>query len=244
MLGEEVTGRLLAGLPDGTVGLRPEELRRLLVLGLQSDAVAIGELNDQAGEFKEGVGLDSGTDLLGDALDGREFWNQLELPSFEGRLWRRLRTTVTLVAWSPAITAISAAIATWRTFSPAGAGACVWTSPPGSTALAGTLSRSSSRSSWSLTTTFRTIGPIRTWSSVGSWAAGVASWPPLSASIPAASFEALRAVPLVELRREASRAIGGLGCPRGTEHVGEVDPQGGKIFRCFGVVAHGIRKLA
>jgi len=118
-----VTGRLLAGLPDGTVGLRPEELRRLLVLGLQSDAVAIGKLNDQAGEFEEGVGLDSGTDLLGDALDGREFWNQLELPSFEGRLWRRLRTTVTLVAWSPAITAISEARATWCACSAAGTGA-------------------------------------------------------------------------------------------------------------------------
>jgi hypothetical protein len=59
MFGEEVTGRLLAGLPDRTVGLRAEELRRLLVLGLQSHAVAIRELDDQAGDFEEGVGLDS-----------------------------------------------------------------------------------------------------------------------------------------------------------------------------------------
>ena len=104
-----MTDRLLAGLPDRTVGLRKEELRRLLVISLQSHAVAIGELDDQSGEFEEGVGLDSGTDLLGDALDSREFWNQLELPSFEDGLGSRLRTTVTLIARSSTITAISAA---------------------------------------------------------------------------------------------------------------------------------------
>ena len=149
-----MTDRLLAGLPDRTVGLRTEELRRLLVISLQSHAVAIGELDDQSGEFEEGVGLDSGTDLLGDALDSREFWNQLELPSFEDGLGSLLRTTVTLIARSSTITAISVSSATWGNCSATGAGACVWTSSPGSTALAGTLSRS--RSSRPLTTTFRT----------------------------------------------------------------------------------------
>ena len=57
VLREEVTDRLFAGGPQGTVQLDTEELLGSSGLGLQPDAVAVGELNDQACEFKEGVGL-------------------------------------------------------------------------------------------------------------------------------------------------------------------------------------------
>ena len=59
MLGEQVSNGFLAGLPERSVGLYPEEFWRLLVLGLQADGVAVGELDNQAGEFEEWVGFGS-----------------------------------------------------------------------------------------------------------------------------------------------------------------------------------------
>ena len=98
---------------------------------------------------------------------------------------------------------------------------------PGSTTLS-TLSRP-----------FWAIGTIGTRPPFGSWRASVASRSSFSSAVTTPTFIAMRAISFVELCCETGRGIGGLGCPRGTEHVGKIDSVGGKICRCFEVVAHG-----
>ena len=225
--------RFLAGLPERSIGLDPEELGGLFTLGLQADAVAVGELDDQAGQFKEGIGLGSGADLLGDALDGGEFGNQLKLPAFQERLGCRFWSAIALVAWSPtvaAVMAIPSALGTrssgsrWCTLS---AWSAILT---GATAAASTIL---------LTGTTGTVRAIGTRTPVGAWSARVTS----AIAVTATTSETLGTISFVKFCSETRRAVVGLGCPRRTEDIGEVDPQRGKIGGCFGVVAHGkIRK--
>ena len=165
MLGEQVRDRFLASLPDRPIGLHSEELGCLFILGLQTDAVTIGELDDQASQLKEWIGLGSGTDLLGDALDGGEFGNQLKLPAFQERLGRRFRSAIAVITWSSAIAsviAIPSALGT-RSSGPFWGTLSAWSAIlAGAAAAAPTIFLSG------------TIGAIRaigTRAPVGSWAA-------------------------------------------------------------------------
>jgi hypothetical protein len=227
MLGEQVRDSFLAGLPERSIGLHPEEFGCLFVLGLQADGVAVGELDNQAGEFEEWVGFGSGSDLLGDSFNGCEFGNQLKLPSFQERLGRGFRPAIALVAWTSAVIAISSAFATRCTCSSGAAGASVLVR---ASATAATIF---------LTGTTGTVCAIGTSSPIGSWSARVTS----TLAVAATTAETIGTISIVKFCSEMRRAVGGLGCPRRTENIGEVDPQRGKIGGCFGVVAHGkIRK--
>ena len=107
--------------PEGVVKLGPEEFRTGFTLHRQTNTVAVGKLDDQSCQLKEGVGLGTGTDLLGNSLQRGCLRNQADLPSFKHRLDDRLGTTIFL----PRATRISSASCV--TIAPWGSAASAWT---------------------------------------------------------------------------------------------------------------------
>jgi hypothetical protein len=208
---EQMRHGLLPTLPDGSVELYPVEFGCFRRGGAELDRVAVGELDDQSGQFEEGVGLGPGADLTGDPVDGDGFRDEIGSPPLEEGLWCGLGTVLGFAAGIPPAALVPTLAPRSATFSATGA-------PFGGAA------------SWSGRTVAETA--FRPRSPVG------------AVSATTAAGSALSPVTLVEFLDQTRRGLAGLLRPRGTEELGEVDPEGGEIGGVLGFVAHESVTLA